>query len=113
MSAGINKACADEFQNKHPRRAEVLKREKNEIRKNKDAYSDGEITKKQENKLNREDRQIRRQEQLEAKINGRHITKGEQRDLNLEENAVNRQRVDMEARDAAKKTPALPRPAGT
>jgi hypothetical protein len=90
------------FKKKHPRRAEVIQREKNEKRKNADAAEDGKITKKQEAKLNRQDGRIRRQERADAEKNGGHITKGEQNQLNREENHVNAERNNMEKRDAEK-----------
>lgn len=52
---------------------------------------EGEITKRQANQLHREDGTIRHEERAMAKINGGHITKGEQKALNQQENAVSRQ----------------------
>jgi len=42
-------------------------------------------------KLDGEEAKIKAQEQADAKANGGHITKGEQRQLNREENAESRQ----------------------
>jgi len=99
-----------DFAKKHPRRAEVLGRANNEKAKNANAAANGQITKAQENKLNREDQKIKRQEQRDARANGGTITKAEQNQLNREENGVNKQRSNMEARDAAKNgaAPAAP-----
>jgi hypothetical protein len=102
-AAYIPQSFAGRFAQKHPRRAEVVGREQNQLKKNEQADQSGKITEKQENKLNREDRAIRKQEQADAAANGGHITKAEQRDLNREENRVNRQRNKMEKRDAAAK----------
>ena len=92
---------ANEFARNHPRRAQVLRRDRREIEKNNAAAASGKITKKQAKQLNHEDRAIRRQEQVEAAANGGHITKAEQRQLNREEGQVNRQRLQFERKDAA------------
>lgn len=89
------------FAKEHPRRAEVLNRANNEEKQNNEAAEDGKITKKQAQKLDREDQNIKRQEQRDARKNGGSITKGEQAQLNREENNVNKQRAAMEKRDAA------------
>ena len=52
---------------------------------------EGEITKQQAHQLHREDHAIRQEERDMAKINGGHITKGEQKVLNQQENAASRQ----------------------
>jgi hypothetical protein len=87
------------WKKKHPRRAEVLKRDSNQMKKNAQAEHQGKITQRQENKLNAEDAQIRAQEQADAKANGGYITKSEQQGLNREENRVNAQRRAMERND--------------
>jgi hypothetical protein len=76
------------FRQNHPRRAEVLHRDgniNNRINRN---YGNlgGHY-----GQLQREDYHIRRQEQRDARMNGGHITRGEQRQLNHEENHLNRQ----------------------
>ena len=77
---------AGQFQRNHPRRAEVLHRDNNiNNRINNDrGHLGGHY-----GQLKRQDRNIRRQEQRDARMNGGHITKGEQRQLNREENHVN------------------------
>lgn len=101
---------AEDFKEKHPRRAEVLGRANKEIKKNKEAEADGKITKGQEEKLNRQDRAIKREEQRQAAEHGGHITKAEQARDNRQENRVNKERNNMEAKDAAAAggTPAAP-----
>ena len=103
LAASSTFAAQGTFQQRHPRRAEVLKREKQELNKNEAAESSGKITEKQEARLNRQDQLIKKEEQADAAANGGHITKGEQRDLNRQENKVNRERRRMEKRDAAMK----------
>lgn len=79
---------AGTFAQRHPRRAEVLRRDNNinsRINANR-GNLDGHYW-----QLKREDASIRRQEQRDARMNGGHITRGEQARLNWEENRVNRQ----------------------
>jgi len=76
------------FGQEHPRRAEVLGRDNrlnNEINNDK-GHLDGQY-----GQLKGEDQSIRRQEQNDARQNGGYITKGEQQQLNGEENHLQRQ----------------------
>jgi hypothetical protein len=76
------------FAQRHPRRAEVLRRdrwERNTIKADR-GHLGGHY-----GQLMREDKAIRRQERAEARANGGHITKGEQRQLNREENHLRRE----------------------
>ena len=77
-----------QFAVNHPRRAEVLRRdgfERNELR------ADRGMLGGHYNQLMREDRGIRHQEQRDARINGGFITRGQQGQLNREENRLQRQ----------------------
>ncbi len=79
---------AGDFAQNHPRRAEVLRRdnrEQNRLNRNY-GHLGGHY-----GQVSREDQTIRRQEQRDARLNGGHITRGEQRQLNHEENRVNNQ----------------------
>lgn len=76
-----------------------MNRAQNEKIKNEAADINGQITKRQEAKLNRRDNRIERQEQRDAAKNNGKITKGEQAQLNREENKVNKERSNMEKRD--------------
>ncbi|HEY9791591.1 MAG TPA: hypothetical protein V6D22_14405 [Candidatus Obscuribacterales bacterium] len=81
-------AYAGRFAQNHPRRAEVLHRD-NRINRSLNrnyGHLGGHY-----GQLKAEDRGIRRQEQAEARANGGHITKGEKRQLNHEENALRAQ----------------------
>jgi hypothetical protein len=79
---------AGQFQRNHPRRAQVLHRDNGiNNRVNADIGQLGGHY----NQLKREDRGIRHQEQRDARMNGGHITKGEQHQINHEENHVNNQ----------------------
>jgi|SRR5579883_1845489 len=76
------------FDRNHPRRSQVLDRNANINQKiNTDkGHLDGHYR-----QLKHEDRAIRRQEQRDARRNGGYITKAQQRQLNREENNINRQ----------------------
>jgi hypothetical protein len=76
------------FEHRHPRRAEVLGRDRHlgqEIREDK-GHLGGHY-----NQLRDQDRRIRRQERWDARHDGGHITPEEQRRLNHEENHLNRE----------------------
>lgn len=91
--AGISHtALADtQWQKNHPRREEVNGRLANQNERIHDQVKDGDLTKAQAAKLHKEDRQIRREERAMASQNGGHITKGEQKVLNQQENQVSKQ----------------------
>jgi hypothetical protein len=100
LAFGLGIARAEDFAQKHPRRAEVLKRDKNEKRKNAQAFKNGKITKNQEKQLNGQDNAIHQEEHADAAANGGHITKSEQKSLNQQENQVNQERRADEKQDA-------------
>ncbi len=81
-------AFAGNFQQNHPRRAQVLHRTNNlNNRVNKNVGQLGGHY----NQLKREDSSVAHQEQRDARQNGGHITTGEQKQLNREENHISRQ----------------------
>ena len=79
------------WQKAHPRREQVNERLANQNRRIHEEVKEGDLTRTQAAAAHRDDRQIRREERLMASQNGGHITKGEQRVLNHQENAVSRQ----------------------
>jgi hypothetical protein len=86
--SGLQPSFAGQFRQNHPRRAEVLGRDRNiNNRINQDRGQLGGHY----NQLERQDQSIRRQEQRDARINGGYITPGQQKQLNREENHVNRE----------------------
>ncbi len=91
--AGIaGTALADtQWQKDHPRREEVNNRLANQNGRIHNEVKEGEMSRAQAAKLHREDHHIRREERLMAKQNGGHITKGEQKVLNRQENQVSKQ----------------------
>lgn len=77
-----------EFKENHPRRAEVLQRDRHlshNLKQDKGQLGGNY------NQLMRQDKAIHRQERWEARANGGHITRGEQRQLNHEENHLRRE----------------------
>jgi len=74
----------------HPRRAEVNERLDNQnVRINREVR-EGELSPWQARRLHRDDFAIRREERTMASFNGGHITRGEQRALNHQENVMSR-----------------------
>ena len=88
-TAGL--ANAETWNQAHPRRAEVNARLNNQNHRINDERREGEITAGQARALHAQDRFIRREERFEARQNGGHITRSEQRSLNQQENAVSRE----------------------
>jgi len=92
VGSAISVAFAEtQWERNHPRRDQVNDRLANQNRRINRELKEGEITKQQANQLHREDHAIRQEERDMAKINGGHITKGEQKVLNQQENAVSGQ----------------------
>jgi hypothetical protein len=88
LFVGNSPSYAGGFGQRHPRRAEVLRRDRNI---NQRINSDKGHLGGHYGQLKAEDQSIRRQEQRDARINGGFITKGQKQHLNQEENRVNRQ----------------------
>jgi hypothetical protein len=110
VSLAASPAMADNntWKKKHPRRAEVNKRDRNLRNRTENAEKSGKITGKQAERLEKEETAIHAQEKADAAANGGHITKEEQRDLNREENKVDRQLRRDERRDRRRKHGAAP-----
>lgn len=84
----ISPSISETFCQKHPRRAEVLRRDARLNRTiNKDyGRLDGHF-----GQLKREDGAVFRQEQRDARMNGGYITRQQQQQLNREENHLHNQ----------------------
>jgi len=95
-------ASAGDFKKEHPRRAQVLKREKHQVNRINRATTNKKITYQQASKLKHEENNIRKQEQQMASSNGGHITKAEQKSLNQEENHVMKEMRHDEYKDSHK-----------
>jgi hypothetical protein len=100
LAVSLPARAEGQFAKKHPRRAEVLKRDRKLKRQTANAEKNGKITDAQADKLQKEEGAIKNQEQADAAANGGHITKAEQRDLNREENKVHRELRRDERQDA-------------
>ena len=79
------------WQKQHPRREQVNNRLANQNQRIHNEVKAGDLTKPQAAALHQDDHQIRQEERSMAAQNGGHITKQEQRTLNQQENANNRQ----------------------
>ena len=76
-------ASADEnWKKDHKRRVEVNKRLNNQDKRIHKEVKEGEMSPQQAQKLHKEDKNIRQEEQDMASQNGGHITKDEQKTLN-------------------------------
>jgi hypothetical protein len=92
VGGAVSAAFAEtQWERNHPRRDQVNDRLANQNHRINRELKEGEITKQQANQLHREDHAVRQEERDMAKINGGHITKGEQKVLNQQENAVSHQ----------------------
>jgi hypothetical protein len=105
-------AFAGNFKEKHPRRAEVNQRERNQRKRIHEGVKDGTIS-KVEAKADRQNlKKIKGEERAEVKANGGHLTKDEQKDLNQQLNknsqAIHSERSDGAPAAAAPAAPAAP-----
>jgi hypothetical protein len=76
-----------QFAKNHPRRNQVNKRVKNQRKRINQGVASGKLTQQQANQLKANDAAIKQQEHADVKANGGYLTKGEQKQLNQEENA--------------------------
>jgi hypothetical protein len=90
-TASTSFAADTKFEKNHPRREQVNNRLENQNDRIRKEVKEGEMSKGKAARLHKEDRQIRREEQLMASQNGGHITKLEQTTLNQQENKVSAQ----------------------
>jgi hypothetical protein len=92
LAALVGTASADTtWQKNHPRREQVNHRLANQNKRIHNDVKDGTLTKSQAATLHHEDHQVRQEERAMASQNGGHITKGEQRVLNSQENGISSQ----------------------
>lgn len=76
-----------QFAKNHPRRNQVNKRVKNQRARINQGVKSGKLTQQQAQQLKANDRAIKAQEHADVKANGGYLTKGQQQQLNQEENA--------------------------
>ena len=84
---GKGNPTGGEFAKDHPRRNEVNKRVDNQRARINEGVKDGKLSHQQAEQLRANDRSIKQQEHADVKANGGHLTPGEQKQLNQEENA--------------------------
>ena len=84
-------ARAGEFAEKHPRRAEVNRREHHQQDRIANGMKSGRLNASEAANLEGKEAALKSQERAEVKQNGGHLTKGEQRQLNHEENNLSQQ----------------------
>lgn len=80
-------AQAQSFDQTHPRRAEVNARLKEQNARITNGVKDGQLTHGEAKAMRADDRAMRAEERADASVNGGHITRAEQRNLNRQENA--------------------------
>ncbi|HME38178.1 MAG TPA: hypothetical protein VKG63_04365 [Steroidobacteraceae bacterium] len=79
------------WQKNHPRRTQVNHRLNNQNQRIHQDVKNGTLNKSQAAALHHEDHQVRQEERDMASQNGGHITKGEQKVLNGQENQISGQ----------------------
>jgi hypothetical protein len=92
LAATVGTASAETtWQKNHPRRTQVNHRLANQNRRIHNDVKSGTLTRGQAAAVHKEDHQVRQEERAMASQNGGHITKGEDRVLNKQENAISSQ----------------------
>jgi hypothetical protein len=84
---GKGNPTGGKFAVEHPRRNEVNTRIDNQRERINQGVKNGTLTQQQAQQLRANDRAIKQQEHADVKANGGHLTAGEQKQLNQEENA--------------------------
>ncbi|HWG06199.1 MAG TPA: hypothetical protein VG271_14390 [Beijerinckiaceae bacterium] len=88
LASSVGAASASPWTHNHPWREQVNSRLALQNARIHFARATGQISGFQARKLHREDRIVRHEERLMASMNGGHLTKGEHRMLNRQENRI-------------------------
>lgn len=96
------------FAQKHPRRAEVNGRLRNQERRINQGVKNGTMTKEEAHEQRKDLRNIKREERAEVKANGGYLTKSEKHDLNKQLNANSKDIYQDKHNDVNR--PAAPAP---
>jgi allophanate hydrolase subunit 2 len=91
--ANISMASDGGFANKHPRRAEVNQRLRNQHHRIHHKMKNGDISRRQAHRLHHQDHRIRKEERRMAYRHHGHLTRHEKYRLNRQENRVSRRIV--------------------
>jgi hypothetical protein len=84
-------SSSSNFDKTHPRRAQVNSRLKNQNARVDNKVADGKMSQGEANKIHGQDKAIHNEEKADAKANGGHITKAEQKHINHQENHVSKE----------------------
>ena len=90
-AAATPAATPSNFDKTHPRRAQVNSRLKNQNARVDNKVADGKMSQDEANKIHGQDKAIHNEEKADAKANGGHITKAEQKHINKQENHVSKE----------------------
>jgi hypothetical protein len=91
VTGSVAEASAATWAQRHPRRVEVNHRLANQNHRINHDLAAGKITAHQARVLHRDDRAVRTNERIDARFDGSHLTRADQRSLNQNENSVSRQ----------------------
>ena len=91
LGVGPIRARAGEFTERHPRRAEVNRRERRQQDRIANGVRSGRLNASETANLEGQEARLKAQERREVLQNGGYLTKGEQRQLNREENGLSRE----------------------
>lgn len=103
VGSAVGARAETKWQENHPGRTEVNGRVKNQKRRVRNGVKDGDLSKKQARKINRQDRNIRKEEKRMAARDGNngHLTQGQIQKLNKQENGVSNEIKNDEAANKA------------
>ncbi len=91
LAIGFQASAGESFKEKHPRRAEVNQRARNEDKRIAQGLKTGKLTPAEAQQLKGEVAGVKAQEKAEVKANGGYLTKTEQKQLNQELNQDSKQ----------------------
>jgi hypothetical protein len=103
----LNAHADDNWQKKHPRRAEVNKRLKNQQNRVDQGLANGQLKPGQAQHIQNQDARIQNQESRDAAQNGGHLTQGEQNQINREQNHTSRE-INRDEKNNASQPAAQP-----
>lgn len=87
MFVSVTDAWAGDFQQNHPRRAEVNQRVRNQNQRIRQGVASGKLTTAQAQQLHSADASVKANERADVKANGGYLTKSEQQGFNQQLNA--------------------------
>ena len=91
LSLCYHTASAETFAEKHPRRAEVDRRERNQQKRIANGLKSGKLSAAQASKIEGQEAAIDREKRQDVKANGGYLTKGQQQQINQQQNGVSKE----------------------